>query len=215
MSARRAALQLLAVVLVFACTSDLPFGPDGARRSALDERPGDRDCALMVMALDTFASNGDAASLVLDDSTAGDVLGPWPEYAAGYRARLIDSLGLDPVVWDDFRRRNEGSVPVCDDVPTRLTVPTIRASELREAKADSTHSRWELQYDTWSYQPGGRPGWRYTATVSRAGVSADGRQALVQVDGICGGLCGSGWLIVLERGNDGWRVRGMLMTWVS
>jgi hypothetical protein len=215
MSARRAALQLLAVVLVFACTTDLPLGPDRAGRPALDERVGDDECALMVVALDTFALNGEAASLVLDDSTRGDVVGPFSEYAAGYREMLIDSLGLDPVVWDDFLRRNERSVPVCDDVPTRLAVPTIRASELREAKADSAHSRWELQYDTWSYHRGGRPGWRYTAAVSRAGMSADGRQALVQVDGICGGLCGSGWLIVLERDNDGWRVRGMRMTWVS
>lgn len=215
MSARRAALQFLTVVLVFACTTDLPVGPEGARPPALDERPGNGDCALMVMALDTFALNVDAASLVLDDSTMGGVLGPLPEYAAGYRETLIHSLGLDPVVWGDFLRRNSRGVPVCDDVPTRLAVPTIRASELREAKADSTRSRWELQYDTWSYHPGVRPGWRYTAAVSRAGLSADGRQALVQVDGICGGLCGSGWLIVLERDGDLWRVRGMLMTWVS
>ncbi len=215
MSARRAALQLLAVVLVFACTTDLPFGPDGAGRPALDERVGDDECALMVMALDTFALNGEASSLVLDDSTTGDVLVPFPEYAAGYREMLIDSLGLDPVIWDDFLRRNERSVPVCDDVPTRLTVPTIRTSELRDAKADSLSQRWELAYDPWDYQGLREAGWPYTAAVSRVGMSSDGRQALVAVGGMCGGLCGSGWLVVLERDNDGWRVRWMHMTWVS
>ncbi len=54
----------------------------------------------------------------------------------------------------------------------------------------------------------------YSAAHRRA-FSDDGRQALIEVSGTCGGLCGSGWLVVLERTDDRWQVRGMLMTWVS
>jgi hypothetical protein len=55
----------------------------------------------------------------------------------------------------------------------------------------------------------------YIVFVTQAGVSDDGRQVLIEVSGTCGGLCGSGWLVVLERTDDRWQVRGMLMTWVS
>lgn len=215
MSARRIVLQLLGVAVVFACTTDLPVGPEADARSVLHERFESEGCAPMVAALDTFALHVSAASLVIDDSTTPHVMGPFSDAAESYRKALIDSLQLDPAVWFDFVQRNETSVPLCGDVPERLVVPTIRASALQEAEADSLRQRWELAYDPWHDHASRSPGWLYVASVSRVGLSSDGRQALVAVGGMCGGLCGSGWLIVLDRDNDRWRVRGMLMTWVS
>lgn len=215
MSARRVALGLVGVAVVFACTTDLPLGPRSDARPTLDERTWSEDCAPMIAALDTFALHVRAASLVIADSTTRYVMGPFDEAAESYRKALIDSLDLDPAIWADLIQRNETSVPLCHDVPAHLEVPAIRASALREAQADSLDQRWELAFDPWRYQATRHAGWPYVAEVSRVGRSSDGSQALVAVGGMCGGLCGSGWLIVLDRDGDHWRVRGMLMTWVS
>jgi len=42
---------------------------------------------------------------------------------------------------------------------------------------------------------------------SRVGFSPDGRQAVLYVDFLCGGLCGSGQLMFLEKTDDRWQVQ--------
>lgn len=210
MSARGVALRLVAVVMVLACTSDLPVGPGRVMSSAYGGTSESGDCAIMIAALDSFALNGKAASLVLDDSTSPIAVEPLPDYTDGYRRWMIDSLDLDPAVWDDFVRRNETSVPLCAGIRDRLAVSATSLDSIRGARGDSANPLDGLERGTWPNIV-----YHYVVSVTRAGVSSDGRQALISLSSWCGGLCGSGWLMVLERDDDHWRVRGMLMTWVS
>ncbi|HEU0053370.1 MAG TPA: hypothetical protein VFQ39_09345 [Longimicrobium sp.] len=57
------------------------------------------------------------------------------------------------------------------------------------------------------------PGARYVVTLSAVGFSADRRQAVVQVSGTCGMVCGEGGLLHLVRDGDRWKVAALLALW--
>jgi hypothetical protein len=40
-------------------------------------------------------------------------------------------------------------------------------------------------------------------------------QALVYIEHGCGGLCGTGHYVLLEKGVDGWKVIKRSMVWIS
>jgi hypothetical protein len=210
MRIRDVAGRLLTAVMVLACTSELPLGPGRVVKSAYDRQSGGDECAITIAAIDSFALNGLAYSLVLDDSTIPISVAPPPDYVDAHRRVLIDSLGLDPAVWKEFVRQNETSVPLCPGVPDQLAVTATSMSALRSAGEDPLEWPGGRHHGTWPNIE-----LHYLASVSRAGIGDDGRQALISVSGWCGGLCGSGWLVVLERDDDRWRVHGMIMTWVS
>jgi hypothetical protein len=50
---------------------------------------------------------------------------------------------------------------------------------------------------------------------SRIGYSCDGNQALLYRSQSCGGLCGSGDLVILEKKGDKWQVVLTRMLWIS
>ncbi len=51
--------------------------------------------------------------------------------------------------------------------------------------------------------------------VSRIGFSADGKQAMLYSANRCGGKCGAGTYVVMEKVGGGWRVVKEILTWVS
>jgi hypothetical protein len=55
---------------------------------------------------------------------------------------------------------------------------------------------------------------RGITSLSLPAYSADGH-ALVYGSYVCGGLCGYGWLFLLERQGDAWRVVSADMLWIS
>jgi len=59
------------------------------------------------------------------------------------------------------------------------------------------------------------PGSTGLLTFSRVGFSADGAQALFYVSGNCGGLCGAGYYVVMERRNGHWIIEKEINVWVS
>jgi hypothetical protein len=61
---------------------------------------------------------------------------------------------------------------------------------------------------------GGSPA-RVVYVLSRAGFSAGGDTAVVQVAHTCGGLCGGGMLLLVVRGPGGWARAGILELWAS
>jgi hypothetical protein len=52
-------------------------------------------------------------------------------------------------------------------------------------------------------------------SISRAGVSADGNQALLYSGYFCGPLCGGGSVFLFERLNGKWAQIGQAMIWIS
>jgi len=52
-------------------------------------------------------------------------------------------------------------------------------------------------------------------TLSRVGFSPDGKQALFYTKNGCGGTCGTGTYVVMERADSGWKVLKEILIWVS
>lgn len=210
MRIRSVAVRVLAVGLVISCTADLPVGPGGVERSMRDRLSTSDDCAITIAAIDSFALLVTASSLALPDSTSPSDIDSLSDYSAAHRRALIDDFDLDPTVWDDFVRRSRESVPLCTGIRDRLAVSATSSGALRGVEGDWLQRQAGMAHGSWPNIV-----FNYIVFVTQAGVSDDGRQALIEVSGTCGGLCGSGWLVVLERTDDRWQVRGMLMTWVS
>lgn len=59
------------------------------------------------------------------------------------------------------------------------------------------------------------PGSRGITTFSRVGFSEDGTQALFYVSNVCGGLCGTGMYVVMEKRNGIWTIEKEIEMWVS
>ncbi|HEY9283446.1 MAG TPA: hypothetical protein VIP46_08330 [Pyrinomonadaceae bacterium] len=55
-------------------------------------------------------------------------------------------------------------------------------------------------------------GW---VALSRVGFNREMTQALVYFEHGCGGLCGSGIYLLLEKGEAGWKVAKVLRAWIS
>jgi len=51
--------------------------------------------------------------------------------------------------------------------------------------------------------------------LSRVGMSADGTQALFYASHTCGGLCGGGWFVVMERRDGHWLIEKEIEMWMS
>jgi hypothetical protein len=52
-------------------------------------------------------------------------------------------------------------------------------------------------------------------SISPVGYSTNGTEALVYVGHHCGGLCGTGHLVLLAKENDRWVVKNRVMLWIS
>jgi hypothetical protein len=59
------------------------------------------------------------------------------------------------------------------------------------------------------------PGSAGIVRFSEPVFSADGSRALVYVAHSCGGLCGTGWLVLLRRDGTSWRIEVQKMLWIS
>jgi hypothetical protein len=51
--------------------------------------------------------------------------------------------------------------------------------------------------------------------LSPVGYDTKGTEALVYVEHICGGLCGSGELFVVAKENAHWRLKNQIRLWIS
>jgi hypothetical protein len=69
-------------------------------------------------------------------------------------------------------------------------------------------ARWEAFFTRFS------PARSYH-TLSRAGFDAARRHAVIATGTVCGGRCGQGRLIVLEKTDGRWRIARRVDTWVS
>jgi hypothetical protein len=52
-------------------------------------------------------------------------------------------------------------------------------------------------------------------SLSRVGFSPDGKQAVFFASNGCGGRCGTGAYVVMERTDSGWKVAKEILIWVS
>ncbi|HJQ11982.1 MAG TPA: hypothetical protein VJ840_13215 [Gemmatimonadaceae bacterium] len=59
------------------------------------------------------------------------------------------------------------------------------------------------------------PGTQGLTSLSAIGYSGDGNRAVLMVDTGCGGLCGMGFIVVVNRERGQWHVVNFKGTWVS
>jgi hypothetical protein len=51
--------------------------------------------------------------------------------------------------------------------------------------------------------------------ASRVGFNSDGNQAAFYISNHCGGLCGGGYFVIVEKVNSNWKVVQEMQVWVS
>lgn len=108
-------------------------------------------------------------------------------------------------------QRGRGPAPLLDSVAPRWRVvpvrdvDSLRAATRQPRLGGETVDRSAIAFwEAWGRQHPGSGGYHL---VSVPGLSADGREALLQVTHRCGAVCGSAWYLHLRRDRDGmWRV---------
>jgi len=92
-----------------------------------------------------------------------------------------------------------------------LSMPFLLPVDHRTVRGDL----WAMWSDMESPVFNRVPGSNGVIGLSRVGFDRQGDQAMVFVEYACGGNCGEGFLVVLERGPRGWSVVELLKEWVS
>lgn len=138
-----------------------------------------------------------------------------------------DALGSDSALVNEFAVTARSTKPLPYDIAMISRISRVSVSEVSEdtlrvlarvAKravkrdslgiTDETFWSWRVIYD-------GLPNIFAFATVTSIVYTRDGRHALLHLSYYCGGTCGSGHVISLDRRADGWHVVKLVMTWVS
>jgi hypothetical protein len=104
------------------------------------------------------------------------------------------SPGSREEIAGNFRQRNTASAPFpAAGLDGVLVVPPADLDEARERESGRT---------------------RGISSFSLPAYSSDGH-ALVYASYVCGGLCGYGWLFLLQARRGSWEVVGTEMLWIS
>jgi hypothetical protein len=119
----------------------------------------------------------------------------------------IGAPGVLPAVPESLRR-----ALLCEPAGGMLPTDNFEnAQVVLSSEIDAIFSGegwWEDFYKTF---PGSRGYVQFTAPA----FSPDHQHALIYVSHSCGGLCGTGWLVYLARGESGWRIESRQMLWIS
>ena len=107
--------------------------------------------------------------------------------------------GLPDEVVADYAAANEaGRVLSADAFTTRTSVMVLSRAEIRELTGGATRDGRAFR------NPLPAPGY---VTFSRVGFAEDRGLATLFVDFVCGGRCGAGQILVLEKRDERWHVR--------
>jgi len=90
----------------------------------------------------------------------------------------------------------------------QLPVP-YQLVEAREIEAIFENKGWWTDY----YKK--YPGSQGYLVLSKIGFSPDGNQALFYASNSCGGKCGTGTYVVMQRSDTGWKLVKEILIWIS
>jgi len=152
-----------------------------------------------IVILNTTSSGDD--DLLLDEN--GRPV-PWEKTAKSLREK---APSLQQTTVDGFRRANARQAFL-----SRTFRFAIEYEIVDEARLAPIFKRngggWPAYYKQY-------PGSQGIATLSRVGFSADATQALFYISNRCGGLCGSGWYVLMEKRDGRWLMSKEIEMWVS
>ena len=77
------------------------------------------------------------------------------------------------------------------------------------------HSIFGTSGDVWGRYYEKYPNSTGLLRLSRVGFNSDGNQAAFYISNYCGGLCGGGYFVIMEKVNSNWKVVQEVQVWVS
>lgn len=180
---------------VIACLAGL-----ATARQARAQEPCAEEFAVYSVVLDSLYRNVAKTSFLVADSTRGDL-------RFGHRDLVEAVLASRPDVprslIDSYLDHNDRPCALGSRFRTRRAPVVLVGREDRE--------RLGRESAGWDGYPDGYPA-HGLITLSAVGFTPDSRQAVVHALFHCGGRCGSGQVVLLERNGDGWIVRGAVTT---
>jgi hypothetical protein len=166
---------------------------------------------------------GDAGRELIGHGMSGIVIVS-ETYFEGADNRIEDTDGK-PLSW------NEISAQLQKECPTLQSASINSLSEVNTRPAKFHHSfRLPVAYEIVDkgeidaiFEKGGwwtdyykkYPNAEGFLRLSRVGFSPDGKQALFFASNHCGGKCGTGAYVVMERVDSGWKLAKEILIWVS
>jgi hypothetical protein len=156
---------------------------------------------LRIVILNATESDADGRNVRLDGN--GQPI-PWSQTASSLQSKVPT---LKRTTIDAFREVNRQQASL-----RRSLHPAIDYELVDSAQLDSFFKRgggdWAAFYKRF-------PGSSGIMTFSRVGFSEDGTQALFYVSNQCGGLCGAGMYVVMEKRNGSWSIEKEIEMWIS
>jgi len=129
---------------------------------------------------------------------------PWEKTAESLRQKVP---ALQQATIDSFRKANSQQAFVRGSLRSPIDYELVNSAEL-ESMFKKGGGDWLAYYKRY-------PGASGVVTWSRVGFNADGTQALFYESYRCGGLCGTGRYMVMEKKNGSWVIRTDVVVWVS
>ena len=197
----RFAPLLAFAALAAACTPPAPGVP--VRPASVHSTASADELAVLALVVDSVLAQPNEQFLVMADSTSPSHLDA--EQLANFVPQA-DPAARDEMMRDFLAKNVEPS-------PTPLSIPATSAVRIANVSRIFTgeggfSAKWEAFFRRFA------PARAYN-TISRPGFDAARRNAVVATGTICGGRCGQGRLIVLEKTSTGWRIVNRVDTWVS
>jgi len=186
-------LVTFGLLLASAVTGPVAPSPDPARCP--------EDYAVYSVVLDSLYRNVAVEAFLVGDSTRGSF--PFGDRNV-MEAALVQESGTSAALLEDYARRNESPRPLEDCFGTRRG-PVRLAGRPERERIGAASSNWD------GY-PDGYPA-HGMVTFSRVGFTQDRTQAIVQVFFHCGGRCGGGQVVILDRPDGAWVVRRAITTY--
>ena len=154
----------------------------------------------------TFDTQAKVKVLVIKDHTVNDPLRADVE-SQDWRYLKQNFLSVSQAAIDDFVAKNKEAHQLKDAFSVELNHTMIRKDELDQMFKGGVGG-WEEFYKRF-------PGSGGFVGISRAGFNPEMNQALVYVEHGCGGLCGTGHYLLLEKNDGKWKVAKKFMAWIS
>ena len=134
----------------------------------------------------------------------GDPLVIRERISKGERYPVDGRLKAQNPTLDDFKRKNEAGGKLSNDFTSTSRVVLLSAEEERALCSDD----WASFHEKYPHASG-------VLSFSRVGLNQDRTEAVVYVDRMEGNLCGRGYLVLLSRGSEGWKIQQQCFLWIS
>jgi hypothetical protein len=153
----------------------------------------------------TFDSQTKVKLLVIQDTTVTDSTASEAENNEQSFKKMFPVLKEG--VAADYKTKNSTPLHLKDSFELKLKHVLVEKQAI-DKMFEEGGGWWEEFYKKYPDSGG-------FISFSRVGFNSDVDQALVYIAHGCGGLCGTGHYVLLEKGVDGWKVVKRSMVWIS